>query len=476
MSAMREVNSFSMGTASGTPASLQRPVAFEDGEECIRMRDEVTIPMKNAQAGAENLTVQDALDALTCLLGSCTNSFGDKAKDTFDDALSFDDLRAMWIEMTGRDFLINGKEINKQNLTDVIFSAVAAGATKNVVCEVARAFEYVKLGKYKNLYCPGASQMRTVSHLYKRSGNAFTSSGNFSQDGGATIVTMFDMEPEPTGHDRWAKVLRLYINDEGGRVSHGPGVPVALFAAWEKTAAGTSTALGNISLRCEGAADILSDVQASRVVRDADYLLPFGSLDLNTLVTQLHRLPATVDLNQVPTGVFKLEDPGQELNPMNTVWLYAEAVDEAHADAVIAPNVVSGTQPEVRLSGSALTRAPDAQPHIAATLPMNLLRPDEPMFETAPSRAYVKGKSPVTFIPAGVTATAQAQVAAAGKDDKSKAAAATHAAKTIAKGIPGATTPHKGKTTTVAQGVGAHVFGGLVAHAQSAFSAIKRIF
>jgi hypothetical protein len=455
---MREVNSFQMGTAPSTPASLERPVAFDDGQECSRIRDEIVITTQNVSGAPANLLVSDVIDHLRCIAGAVTSSFGDKNKDTFDNALSFDQLREMMVAMTGKDFLINGKEINKYNLTDILANAVAANAVVLVTCEIVRSFQLQRLAHLRNIYCPGATQMRQLAHQYKR-GATWSNNAKWAQSGNVSILTIFDQQP--VKHDRWARVPRLWLNDEGGRISHGPDEACALFAAWERTAVGASTLLGLVNLRAKGDSALLEGVQMPRVVRDGDYLLPPGDFDLNALATVFFQLPESVDLNEVPTGIFTIEDPGQEINPLYTAWLHVPEVHEGFLDGHVKANVISQKDPEARVVNSGPTRAPNAHDHIAATLPVSILRPHEPAFETAAARAYVYGKEPVTFIPPAVTAAAQANVAAVGGDKRTQAAAIKQQMMALAKWVPGQASAEKSKNQGVGLGIAGHIYGSL---------------
>jgi hypothetical protein len=433
---MKELNSVQMGTAAGAIARLPRPVDFSHGRGCSRLRVEATIPAKNKTAGAISYTGAEAKKAIACIFATSLLKFGDRSPDNVDVALNFERAREMCIALSGDDFVIIGSDGVPKRMrdvadADVLFAAVAAGASVNLVVEFVRPFEVVRLGEDAYAYCPGASQMKQVQWEFVR-GGTFSSSGNFSQ--GAAADLLFIADTFEAHEDRWAAVPRIYQQEEAGRTSHGPKAPVGLIAMWEYTKAGAATDLTLFTVERDGDAPLFDNVRASRVIRDALYTDPTGFYDVNALVTALVNLPAGSERADIPCGIgFKLQQTGTELNPARTAWLHIPARSEADWDELVGANV--RTQQGIKLLSAAIRSGKTLPASVAALEPVIIAGRESVDFEGSPGRVYATGIAPTTHIPQAIVNAASSAVNA--QPNAARSSIADRAAESIARALPG---------------------------------------
>lgn len=457
---MKELNSAPMGTSSGAICKLPRPVDFPRGRGCARIRAEAIVTMQNSTAGALDYTGARAKALIEGLFKTSTLKFGDRAQDVVDTALDFDELQRMLIAMTGDDVLIvnptTGAPIRYRDLAaaTVLSAAVAAGASITLTVEIARAFELPRLGSDAYAFCPGATQMGQIQWEFIR-GTTVDTNGNFVQNGVANIL--FVVDDFEASDDPWASVVRVYNQDENGRVSHGPKGPIGLISLWERTSIGSATALTLFSVERDGDTAIHDNANAARQVRDALYTDPIGAYDLNALATVLVQIPDGAELHDIPCGSgFRLGQTGSELNPPQTVWLHIPARNEAEIDELVGKNVE--TADGVKLIGaSAKTRGGVSGP-VASLLPVLVVPRGAADFESLPGRVYAKNQAAVTHVPSHVIGAARAQTAAGG-DSETVAANASRVANAIAKVVPGAASAVRGKRSPWFQGLRARLAG-----------------
>jgi len=442
---IREINSFIMGTAPNVPAEIQTPLLIDDRLRCVRMRDRCLITVTNNTGSTHNLLAEDCADAVACIFGTVRNSFGNKVKDLFDRDMSFAQMRRQYVRQTGKDWLLNGVEYQTHNATDIIASGILTGATASFTVEIPRSFQAIRLGKNMNNNCPGTEQMRQLRHRYTRGAVFNPTNSIWIQTQAVSIVLILDFFEDNI--ETWARVWQTFVQDEGGRLSHGPEGGAVLAVA-EVTNPGLSTVLGLVNLHVKNGSkegkDILSSCQAIEVVTDGDYNLPFGSFNPNLLDTELLQLPLNVDMDDVPTGELIFEDPGQEQNPNVLEFTYLPSVTPTYVDEYVGPNMIgSENQPRsCRVVNSTPSKNPNLSDHAASWQPLHCLRPSDPQFDTLPSRSFVVGQAPVTFIPAAVENAVQNTVKQHNTSD-AQAAAATTSIQAIAKAIPGLASPNR---------------------------------
>ncbi len=445
---MKEQNSCQLGVAGGSPWKLPRPVSFAQGRACPRIRAEATIVVKQTNAAAQNLTGASVKQIVACLFDQSTLRFGDAKAEVVDASLPYARAREQFNAMTMDDFIVslstyNGgvpKRIRDIADADVWAAAMAQNALVTLVVEFSRAFEVARLGHDAYAYCPGMTQMRQIQWEGTRSA-MFEATGNFVQNAAADVLFLTD--DVEVSDDRWAAVVRLYLNEEAGRLSHGPSAPIGLIALWEYTSVGAATALTIHTLGREADSPITDTVNAKRVVKDALYTDPIGASDLNLIATVLHNLPGDGEKHDIPVGAgFFLSQTGSELAPIKAAWLHIPVRTEEEVDLYVGANIANALGVKAinaaAKSGSSLSSGP------AALEPVILAQRGEADFEALPGRTFALGVAPSTHIPSHVLAQAHGAVGAAGGTE-GKAAAAEKMGKILAKAVPGWLSGRRGK-------------------------------
>jgi hypothetical protein len=448
---MRQVNTFSIGSASGSIGKLQKPAPFPAYMKCTRIRVETVIPVKNTSGSSKTLTNAEAVGIMQNTFGSFSLSFGDRAPDKVDIARIFDRMREMALVATGRDMLFNNKELRSYANTDADAVVIAAGATVNVTVEFIRPFIFERFagGKIQE-WCPGADQMRQIDLEILR-GSSFPT--NLQQDGNATATVIYDTAIGD--QNNWVPVYRLFTNEQSGMDQSGPAFGGGLLGLWERTAVGASTSLTIVTLYREGDTAIHEQVSAARLSRDSQLLVPQGSYDPNALVTMVFQLEEQADLEDVPTASgWLFRQHNNNLSPMQTVWLYVPTVTSVYVDQVIAPNVLSKGG-EVKLVSAPALAGKDVPGHIAAISGVSILTPGSTKYSLVPGRRIADGRPPETILPDEYTAAVKQQTA--NLSPEKAAAKLAQESKSVGKFIPGARSVMRGGYTGETRAIANHL-------------------
>jgi hypothetical protein len=454
---MRELNHAQQGQVAGSMAKLPGPVEWPEGTGCPRVRTEIVVEVKNSTAGALDYTFARAKKAVACLAGFISNWFGDKAKDLFDNAITFAQLREFIVANTDDDVVINGKFYGDYADADVLQAAVAAAGVFNLKIEIPRPFELTRLGVDAALWAAGWSQMRLLHSEFKRLGAAdFDTNGNFVQNKAAEFVWLADTTV--MHDDAWANVPRVYVNQEVGKLNHAPAGELLLLSVYERTKTGLATiagdagTLGLFSLKRAGEAPVHENVRAARVATDALYgQLPAGE-DVNKLVCPLHHLPQLVGPNDLPTGTgWLVEMPGAEIvGGAEVGYCYIPPFDESYAETIVAPNLVGteqGKASRVKLVNVLAKQGRSITSKLARFAPRAIVPEGDAAWSTDAGDVLAAGASKaMPDVPMGVQKAATAW-AGGGDDDNERDARATSAAKGIGKYLVGGQTGIRGVKT-----------------------------
>ena len=245
-----------------------------------------------------------------------------------------------------------------------------------------RSYTYLHFGQEEKTYALGPTQAGKMVIELKR-GSGTTWATYFSQTGVANITLLADDFEDSA--DEWSDPPRVLLQDEAGRVSHGPNSAM-LFKVWERSAVGASTALTLFSLKRDDDEPIHDNVRASRVVNDAAYQTPFGSIDLNTLQTVLWAPGELVGINEMPSGEsWRFVQPTLDLSPAHTAWLYVPTMTKDDSDEISQMFTGPG-EDAVKLTTSFVRKDTSTPSHVAAHSPLTALRPGQAGFDSIPGR------------------------------------------------------------------------------------------
>jgi hypothetical protein len=429
---MREVNTFQLGSASGATLNIPQQ-SYAKGRRGQRHRMEVSFPWKNTSGSGASPSRSDLLTVLQCLFSAFTSRFvSGRAKRQLDTAITFDMLREMAIAMMGVDVLVqvSGVLVPLNSFTSGI--TVAAGATVSILFEVPRHYVFRRYDRDENTYALGPTQLASMEFEIHRGA---TLPANCIQDGNTQLTLLVDDFDDSA--DEWSEPPRLYLNDEMGRVSHGPGA-CQLFGLWERSAIGASTALSRFSLQRDSDEPLHDNVTAARVVDDASYQNPAGFYDLNLLQTVLWSPSPHTQSRDLPTGEkWQITQPGNDLQPMHSAWLYVPTWTEEDADAVSQFFTGPGKD-AIKLVVSGPRKDATMPSHAAAHSPLTAIRPGQPGFDTVSGRTTTAdGLRHANDVPASTQSAASGAIAATNGDTANAADVAASVATAIANLIPG---------------------------------------
>ncbi len=448
-------NSASLASSNGAKFVLPRPVSFPDGHICERIRVEASVPIKNNNVANKNIVNADFVNLFAAIFGNTSLAWGNSAKEVVDNALTFSRMREMHAVMSQRDqFLVPpvaggyGSELRLQGTE----AAVAATAYTTTL-EMHRTFVIERLGQKQTAFCPGASQMRTLDLSFVR-GAVWTaaSSVDVTENGSTTISVIFDTAPSPRAPDRWARVPRLFLNEQSGLEQYGPDGGGAVLAMWMYNAAAGSTGggLGLFTLSRDGK-PIHDNISATRVARDEYVRLPLGGYDANGLVTVLLDMISSVGIADLWVGgAWLFRQASSDLSPPKSAWLHVPPVTDTYRDEVVGPNIVGddqGQRSEALLVVEPIFLGQPVPLTHTSVMPLLILDRAHPSFATAAGRLFQRGRPPVTRVPDSTKSSA-AGASAAGF---AKLVAATAAQ------VPGGASPVQGMLTGTAAGIANYI-------------------
>lgn len=436
---MRTLNAFEISDAPGSPGRLPNTFDFPDKMRCSRIILDITVPVKNTRG--TDMAYISFSDCLAALIGAFSLSFGNKAKEIVDNAITFADLRRMHVLMMDREFLTQSGTYS----FDTGYQSHEiwpAGATKTFRALIVRPFEFQNFsGSRIQTWCPGADQMRQMSLSIIR-GGAFPT--DLAQDGPASVtVRAGTLDGDANG---WVRPPRWEKNQDSGLEQRLPGG--ALLALTNTVPNGnTSTGLGLVSLGRDGDADLYTDQEADDLLTDQFERSPLGSVDpVMSGAAVLFGLESKASMADVPTASGYTVRQQTSGATMMTAALIAPPTDQPWADSYVAPNLVDVGP--VKLTVPATN---DTSGHTAAVSGVSVLRAFEPSFELNPGRVYARGRPASTHIPQAVIDSVKAAV----NNANSGVAPSTLASATaqVAKRLPGGTSPQRGTATPLGQEV-----------------------
>lgn len=439
---MRNLNTLSMAATSGSSIELQRPISFPEGQKCRSITLRASIPVKNTSGGGKDLTNAEVLGILRAFFAAITMKFGDRAPDVFENATDFDTFRLLHLLATGRDVYVEGGPLIDYSDTATNKLTIGAGATGTLDVVLSRPFIFERFGKHEESFCPGKSQMETLSLEVKR-GGAFPT--DLEQPSAATIKVR--VETTDADGDPWVKPFRIFSMNKDGN-SHDAPAEGVLLALCEATKAHASTDLTLFSLKRDGDAPIHDTIDADDVGEENAFLLPIGYEDPASLVTVLFQVKDECDLEGLPSGKFEFVQHATDLSTCKLRWLILPSSTDADADAAGA-GVADKSGGLVKLTRDV---GPGTSAKLASVAPMLLVKPDSEGYDLRAGFVYGPGAGRIaTHFPPAMRAAVEAAIKSQGNDDGARAAAIAQVTRTVSAQVPGATSP-KRREARVAMG------------------------
>src|SRR5262249_5027853 len=152
----------------------------------------------------------------SAIFGNFSLAWGRTDKEVVDNAEVFPRMREMHAVMVQRDqFLVPpvaggyGGELRNPGA-----ESTAALTAYTVTMEMHRTFVIERLGQRQPSFCPGATQMRSLDLSFVRGAVWSATATDVTENGSTSISVIFDTAPSPRAPDRWARVPRLYKNEQ----------------------------------------------------------------------------------------------------------------------------------------------------------------------------------------------------------------------------------------------------------------------
>lgn len=466
---MRLVQAFNQNTAQGSLGLMPVPVDFPKGAVCSRIRLKAVFNLNKSTATAYVITVADAVGLFQQIFGATEIKFGDSNYEVIDDSIPFNTARQMAVAMSERDMVValagNSVQLNALTATSLGGTGLTVPGTGNlpgVTFEFIRHFVYERSNQDIHEWCPGTTQMKTLRLQIVAGPTPNISAASVTITGTIAITVLFDTTEAET--DRWCRPIRTYRNSTSGIQQEGPGGGGGLLGFWESTQPGPTTTLTVFELKRDNDTDIHNAITAADVVRGQQSLLPPGTFDLNTLVTCLYFPDDAISHNEIPTASrWVFVQPGNDLQPPNTVWLFTPPTDEAYINGTMGQTVKK--LGDVQAVNHAAMSDPGIRPSTASISSIALLDPNHPNYSLSPGVRFQSGAAPKVVIPPTLTKAAGATAGAHAGD--AQAASLAKMTTAIAQHIPGFTSAGRGVVTNGQNQVATHVVAGAAAGTQA---------
>jgi hypothetical protein len=221
-------------------------------QQLERKTYELSIPFKNTDVGAQDLTEAGVLAALAVLFGKNTIRFGEQETADFQfESAPFDHLRKYAAYMDELDFSYvnhSGALIRfGDSPATAVYGSMPAGETHAVIVHVQVPYILKRAGTAMRDGCPGETQMKNCYVEIERAAgfNSGAKVGTyFIQDGDVGIVVRGDTFD---GSDAWHRPPRFFTDPNADKQeSRGPGGKLLLVL--ETRAAAASNDMGAIDL------------------------------------------------------------------------------------------------------------------------------------------------------------------------------------------------------------------------------------
>lgn len=442
----RQGNNVTLTAGSGAASTLQKPIAFDDGRKCRRIRLRVALSLTNSSTLVQ-ATTAFLLQAFQSIIGNLSIQFGDASADVVDGQMPFNQLRELYAFMEGRDVTVNG--IGLQAVSGNV--PIAASTTTIVQLEAVRSFQLTRAAQDITDWCPGASQMKQML-LTIQPGTGATpvlSTVTFTSPVVQVQVILDDM-PSEGGNDVWASVPRCRIMATSGTSLNLPiGNGGAIFAIWDEAFVAASNPLSIFDVKADGRL-INGAIGYGQYLQGYSDEVPFGSFDPQVLISPYYTSPQVIDPNLMETAESLVWDqPNNEVVSPKVLVGFIPAITSDYAQMIgnnvnARPNGAGATFMLANLHSVANTNNPPSAAPAASTTPVAIVAPTDTSFSTISGTVFRPGQLPSVEVPTATTAKVAASVkSAGGTGAPGGSSALAKAAKSIALSVPGLNSPNK---------------------------------
>lgn len=450
----RQANVIPLISGSGSTSWLQKPVGFAQGRKCRRIRMRTAAVFTNSST-IVNLTAAYALLILQNFYANITTYFGDVNQDTVDASMTLNQMREMYAFAEGRDFTINGFQVNAITGTNVSFTA---STTTTIQVEAVRTFQLVRAAQDVTDYCPGCTQMKQMQFGITPAASALValSTVTLTTTSISASIILDDM-PAEGQQDIWANVIRVRQTTTPGESITLP-IPGggAIIACWDEQTTGAAAPYTLINIKAD-------DVDINGIINYSQYLqgyqddLPIGWFDVSTLVAPLYTTAQFIDPNILDTGeqiVFN-QPNNDQATPKITVLFIPTMTTGARNQA--GDNIQNGATGQLNsfqlsnLHAVADTNNPPQAGSAASISPMAIVKPTDTGYATISGTRFAVGQVPGDSIPTPkLNNVAAAVTNAGGASTAAGSSTIAKATKKIALSIPGYNSPNKNPQTSTA--------------------------
>jgi hypothetical protein len=464
----RQGNVMNVTIGTGAAVQLQKPVAFDDGRKCRRIRFRAPVSFTNSGA-IVSATAAYLLLSFQAIFGNLTLQFGDVSPDVVDAAMPFQQLRELYAFMEGKDSTISavgGTNTGTAIPLNLIGAAApflitfTATTTTVLTFETVRSFTLLRSAQDLTDWCPGTTQMKQMQLSLQPSASAspvlatvtFTSSL-------VQVQVIFDDMPSEGLNDVWASVARArLVATPGTTITLPLGAGGLIFAIWDESHTALTTPLTTFDVKADGRL-INGTIQFSQFYQGYLDDLPNGQnvpgpnpwFDPSTSTcTPLYTAPSYLDPNLAETGeVIVFDQPNNDITAPTIVVGFIPTVTSDYVTQT-GNNIQNGQQGQKstfnlsNLHAVAPTAAPTANASAASVAPMAIVSPSDTAFSTVSGTAFSPGSLPSVSIPNATISKVSAQVTSAGGPAGAGGASTlARATKKLATAIPGYSSSNK---------------------------------
>ena len=456
--ATKQVNVLNIPVGAGTAVSLSQPVRFDAGKKCPRIRCRVSAVMANAST-AYNMTAANCVTLLSAIISNFKLSWGNAEEIAVDSTLPFSMMRLMFAQLEGKDFTVNDIPINTVSGSAV--QIAATGTNTTLTFEFLRSFTIKKGLNELHDFCPGTTQMQTITLEITPSSSAAPTfdSTNVTLFNASAVPVAILFEEMPADSDQWANVpiIRQASPSADGQniaLPVGNGGSLIAVADLSHAASGYGLTLFDLDDNSNGQAAYIQGL-CTYGQAFSGYLQDLfnGDYDWSGLAAPLYTIPTANDLSHLDTcKSLQFYQPNDDITTPQICVTYVPAQTNNTVTSA-GTNIQAQTNGSFLLTNAAGTGSngkTQTPSQVAAVLPLQIQRSNSPAYALSPGKLFVPGQAPTDQIPGTILGAAQA---AANKQPggNTGAAAASQIAKStrsIANALPGYASPGKSMAPT----------------------------
>ncbi len=442
---MKQANQFSVALGSGAPGVLQKPIRFDAGRKCTRIRLRCSPQLTSTDAAAYNMTPADCATLAAAIAGNLSLQFGDTEPEVVDPNTPFPLLRLLQGVLEEQDFKISNIPLSSVAAGQV---AVPAGGSLTPIVEIVRSFSFERLGSRMHDTCPGASQMKQLQLALTPGAIPTFDGGKVSVANATNVPVLVIFDDIPADGDDWATVPKLRETTTAGiNIPLPTGAGGSILAVMDQGYAAAASPLTLFTIDADGRR-MQGIATAAQVLSSYFEDLPLGSFDWSSLATPLYVAPAFDELASLDSAdELVFSQPNDDLTAPKLCVVYVEKNTKSSVSRVGTNLLGSEHGPKkFRLAtrfGAEGKRVPE---HVGAIAPLSVLREGHPGYDLAPGTIFARGAPPVDDVPSYLAASAQSAAAnhPGGLDSSAGTASLAHAVKWLTAAMPGYASSNRG--------------------------------